>query len=122
MKTVIGVAKFEDVMARSLDRAKKRVRGEHVRSERRIMFEHPEDMVSFMTPHRIRLYRELKERSLSVTDLAKALDRNRSAVSRDVKALRERRLVRLTRTVNPGHGMVTLVSARARRVELRAEL
>jgi predicted transcriptional regulator len=116
------VAKFEDVMARSLDRAKKRVRGEHVRSERRIMFEHPEDMVSFMTPHRIRLYRELKERSLSVTDLAKALDRNRSAVSRDVKALRERRLVRLTRTVNPGHGMVTLVSARARRVELRAEL
>ncbi len=122
MKTVIGVANFEDVMARSLERAKKRVRGERVRPERHIMFEHPEDMVSFMTPHRIRLYRELKERSLSVTDLAKALDRNRSAVSRDVKALRERRLVKLTRAVNPGHGVVTLVSARAKNVELRAQL
>ena len=122
MKTVIGVSNFEDVLARSLERAKKRVRGERVRPERRIMFEHPEHMVSFMTPHRIRLYRELKERSLSVTDLAKALDRNRSAVSRDVKALQERRLVKLTRAVNPGHGMVTLVSARAKQVELRAQL
>ena len=119
MKTIIGVANFEDVMERSLDRAKKRTHGERVRPERRIMFEHPEDMVSFMTPHRIRLYREVKERSLSVTDLAKVLDRNRSAVSRDVKVLRERRLVKLTRTVNPGHGIVTLVTARAKHVELR---
>jgi hypothetical protein len=46
---------------------------------------------------------------------------NRSAVSRDVKALRERRLVMLTRTVNRGHGIVTL-SARAKHVELRAQL
>ena len=34
---------------------------ERVRPERRIMFERAEDMVSFMTPHRIRIYRELKE-------------------------------------------------------------
>lgn len=122
MKTIIGVANFEDVMERSLERAKKRTRGERLRPERRIIFEHPEDMVSFMTPHRIRLYREVKGRSLSVTDLAKALDRNRSAVSRDVKALRERRLVKLTKAVNPGHGSVTLVSARAKNVELRAQL
>ena len=122
MKTIIGVASFEGMMERSLDRAKKRTQGERVRPERRIMFEHPEDMVSFLTPHRIRLYREVKERPLSVTDLAKALDRNRSAVSRDVKALQEQRLVKLTRTVNPGHGMVTVVSARAKHVELRAHL
>ena len=122
MKTIIGVVNFENMMERSLERAQKRTRGERVRPERRIMFEHPEDMVSFMTPHRIRLYREVKERPLSVTDLAKALERNRSAVSRDIKALRERRLVKLTSTVNPGHGRVTLVSARAKRVELRAEL
>ena len=109
-------------MAQSLERARKRNRGERVRPERRIVFEHPEDMVSFMTPHRIRLYREVKIRPLSVTDLAKALDRNRSAVSRDVKALRERRLVKLTKTVNPGHGQVTIVSARAKNVELRAQL
>ena len=113
MKTVIGVANFEGVMARSMERATKRTRGERVRPERRIMFEHPEDMVSFMTPHRIRLYREVKARSLSVTDLAKALDRNRSAVSRDIKALRERRLIKLTKTV---------VSARSKNVELRARL
>ena len=122
MKTIIGVANFEDLMARSLQRAKKRTRGERVRPERRIMFEHPEDMVAFMTPHRIRLYREVKTRPLSVTDLAKALDRKRSAVSRDVKILRERRLVKLTRTVNPGHGRVTIVSARAKNIELRAQL
>lgn len=122
MKTIIGVANFEEMMERSLHRAEKRTRGERVRPERRILFEHPEDMVAFMTPHRIRLYREVKDRALSVTDLARALDRNRSAVSRDIKVLRERRLVKLTKTVNPGHGLVTLVSARAKNVELRAQL
>ena len=122
MKTIIDVANFEDLMMRSLELAEKRTRGERVRPERRIIFEHPEDMVSFMTPHRIRLYREIKTRPLSVTDLAKALDRNRSAVSRDVKVLRERRLVKLTKTVNPGHGMVTVVSARAKNIELRGQL
>ena len=122
MKTVIGVANLEDVMNRSLARAMKRSQGEALRPERHILFEHAEDMVSFMTPHRIRLYREVKDRALSVTDLARALDRDRSAVSRDVKALRERRLVKLTKTVNPGHGLVTLVSARAKNIQLRASL
>ena len=122
MKTIIGVANFEEMLERSLDRAEKRTRGERVVPERRIMFEHPEDMIALMTPHRIRLYREVKDRALSVTDLAKALDRNRSAVSRDVKVLWERRLVKLTRMVNPGHGVVTLVSARSKHVELRARL
>lgn len=122
MKTIVGVANFEDMMERSLDRAKKRARGERVRPERRILFEHPEDMLALLTAHRIRLFREVKERPLSVTDLAKALDRNRSAVSRDVKVLRERRLLKVTKTVNPGHGVVTLVSARSKRVELRAQL
>jgi predicted transcriptional regulator len=122
MKTTVGVADFAAVMNRSLDRANRRTRGERVRPERRILFERPEDMVAFMTPHRIRLYREVKERPLSVTDLAKALDRNRSAVSRDVKALRERRLIKLTKTANPGHGQVTLVSARSKHIELRASL
>ena len=122
MKTVIGVSSFDEVMNRSLARAKQRMLGETVRPEHHILFEHPEDMVSFMTPQRIRLYREVKERALSVTDLAKALDRNRSAVSRDVKALRERRLVKLTKIVNPGHGLVTLVSARAKNIQLRASI
>lgn len=122
MKTVIGVSNFDEVMERSLARAQKRTIGEILRPERHILFERPEDMVSFLTPHRIRLYREVKERALSVTDLAKALERNRSAVSRDVKVLRERRLVKLTKTVNPGHGLVTLVSARAKNIQLRASL
>ena len=52
MKTIIGVAGFKGMMERSLDRAKKRYLGERVRPERRIMFEHPEDVVSFLTPHR----------------------------------------------------------------------
>ena len=88
--------------------------------ERRILFEQPEDMVSFMTPHRIRFYLEVKERPLSVTDLAQALDRNRWAVSRDIRALRERRLIKLTKTANPGHGLV--VSVRAKNAELSAQL
>src|SRR5947209_20437795 len=93
MKTIIGVAAFEDVMQRSLDRANKRNRGERIRPERRIVFEHLADMVAFMTPHRIRLYRQVKERPLSVVAVANALERYRSAVTRVTTALRAGRAV-----------------------------
>ena len=98
MRTVVGVANLDEVVSRSLARARRRAEGETVRPERHILFEHAEDMVTLMTPHRIRLYSEVKERALSVTDLARALDRDRSAVSRNVKALQELRLIKLTRS------------------------
>ncbi len=122
MKTVIGVESFEQMKARMLERAAKMDRGERLRPERRISFESAEDMLACMTPQRIRLLQKAREEALSVTDLARALGRDRKSVHRDVKALREFNLLAVKKQVNPGHGVVQMVRARSKRMELRASL
>ncbi len=122
MKTVIGVESFDEVMNRSVDRAAKLGRGEPVRAERRVTFESAEDLVAYLTPQRLRLIRKVRERPLSISALAASLERDRGAVSRDVRALRTAGLVRVKKAVNPGHGAVQLVQARAKTLQVRATI
>lgn len=122
MKTIIGVESFDEVMNRSADRAAKLGRGEIVRAERRVTFETAEDLVAYLTPQRLRLIRMVRERPLSISALAASLERDRGAVSRDVRALRTAGLIRVKKAVNPGHGAVQLVQARAKTLEVRATI
>lgn len=122
MKTIIGVESFEKVMNRSAERAAKLGRGEAVPAERRVSFETAEDLVAYLTPQRLRLIRMVRERPLSISALAASLDRDRGAVSRDVRALRTAGLIKVKKAVNPGHGAVQLVQARATSLELRATI
>jgi predicted transcriptional regulator len=122
MKTLIGVESFDEVMNRSISRADKISRGEPVRAERRVIFETAEDMMAYLTPQRLRLIRMVREHPLSISALAASLERNRGAVTRDVKALRTAGLVSVKRAINPGHGSVQLVQARAKTLELRATI
>ena len=122
MKTVIGVESFDEVTNRSLDRADKLSREESVRAERRVTFETAEDMIAYLTPQRLRLIRMVRERPLSISALAISLQRDRGAVTRDVQALRTAGLLRVKKAVNPGHGAVQLVQARAKTLEVRATI
>ena len=122
MKTVIGVESFDDVTDRSLVHAHKLSLGESVRAERRVTFETAEDMIAYLTPQRLRLIRMVREQPLSISALATSLRRDRGAVTRDVKALRTAGLLRVKKAVNPGHGTVQLVQARAKTLEVRATI
>jgi predicted transcriptional regulator len=122
MRTVVGVESFEGMVARKRARAASLSDGTPVRAERRVMFDCAEDLLACMTPQRIRLVRTVRDHPLSLTDLAAALQRDRKSVHRDVAALRDAGLVVLKRQVNPGHGIVQMVQARGKRLELRAEL
>lgn len=122
MKTIVAVEDFEAARVRSLERARKLDRKEHVDTERRISFEHPEDMASFLTGRRIGVLRAAMERPRSVTELAADLRRNRPAVFRDVRALKEVGLIQLRKEPNPGHGQVQIVSAAAKVFEFRYQL
>ena len=122
MRTIIGVESFDDVMNRSADRAAKLSHGEAVRAERRVTFESAEDLISYLTPQRLRLIRKVREQPLSITALAASLERDRGAVSRDVQALRTAGLIRVKKGINPGHGSVQLVQARGKSLELRATI
>lgn len=122
MKTVIAVEGFEAMRKRSLERARRLDRREHVEAERRISFEHPEDMASFLSSRRLNVLRAAMEQPRSVTELAAALKRNRPAVSRDVRALKQVGLIELNKQSNPGHGQVQIVRASARKFEFRFQL
>ena len=107
---------------RSLERARRFDKKEHVESERRIFFEHPEDMASFLTGRRLEVLRAAMKQPRSITELAIALKRNRPAISRDVRALSEVGLIQLNKQINPGHGQVQIVRASAKSFDFRYQL
>ncbi len=113
---------FEGFVERSNARAARRVRGERVDEERIITFADAADLMECLSPARVRLFQAAKERSLSVSDLARELGRNRSAVTRDVNKLRKYGLIELRECVNPGHGRVKIVHPIAARVNMHVAL
>ncbi len=122
MKTIIAVDSFKAMRERSLERARRFDKKEHVESERRIFFEHPEDMASFLTGRRLEVLRAAMKQPRSITELAIALKRNRPAISRDVRALSEVGLIQLNKQINPGHGQVQIVRASAKSFDFRYQL
>ena len=122
MKTTVTVESFDEMVERKLERARKLDRLEHVLAERRITFETPEDMASFLTANRVSLLKAAIQKPRSVTELAEALQRNRTAVSRDVRALKEKGMLKLAKQPNPGHGQIQVVHAAAKHFNLRADI
>ena len=121
MKLEIRVESFEETAARSLARARKLDKREHVEPEMSLTFETIDDLLECFTRERVRLCEVARQEPRSVTALADALGRNRRAVTRDVKRLAELGLLRLRKEVNPGHGQVTMVESAADRFDLRLE-
>jgi len=113
MKTVIGIETFDEMKARKSARAARLARGERIRPERRITFENSADLLACITPRRIRLIEAARQAPQSVSDLARTLNRHRSAVHRDVTALAKHGMVAVRRRNNPGHGQVQIVTATA---------
>lgn len=122
MKTIVTVESFDEMAERKLARARKLDTREHVTAERRITFEAPEDMAAFLTANRMTLLKAAIQKPRSVTELAEALHRNRTAVSRDVRALRDKGMLKLRKQPNPGHGQIQVVHASAKRFDFRAQV
>jgi predicted transcriptional regulator len=119
MKTKIFHDGFEGHVRRSLERAAKMERGEHLDAERIFTFADPLDLFECLTAQRVRLYKVAREKRLSISALAVELGRNRGSVTRDVNKLKKFGLLRLRAQVNPGHGVVQIVEPVAQKVEMR---
>ena len=122
MKAIVAVENFEDLRVRKLARARKLDQQKAIPAERRITFESPAEMLSCMTPQRIRLWEAAREQPRSMSELATALHRDRKAVHRDIQALHSAGLLILRKQANPGHGQMQVVEAVAQNVELRVRL
>lgn len=122
MKLTMYSDGLEGFRKRSLERARKLDRGEKLRPEKIIAFETPIEMSKVLTPERVRLYRAVKQKETSVTDLAQGLNRHRSSVSRDVRLLERKGLLTTHEASNPGHGRIKMVTTPVKKLLLVAEL
>jgi predicted transcriptional regulator len=87
-----------------------------------ISFVDMESLLHVLTTKRVSLLREIKESAGSISDLARKLKRDRSAVTRDVQLLENYGVVQVTVKPLPGHGTQKWVTPVAREIRLTANL
>src|SRR3569832_1398704 len=80
------------------------------------------DFISEMTPKRVELLRQAIKKTRSISELADALHREQSAVSKDVARLTKLGQVRLEEVSNAGHGRKKMVVPVAVSISIRASL
>ncbi len=120
MKTVIRTGNVEGFFKRGRNVARLADQGKTIPAERIIAYEDPEDLARILTSAKIALFRAIKERPGSITDIASRLQRDRSAVKRDIDDLEQAGLVSVEEKPHPGHGRLKEVRAAADRVVLEA--
>ncbi len=121
MKTVIKTGSVEGFFRRGRVIARLADQGKPIPAERVVTYEDPEDLARILTTAKIALFRAIKERPGSITDLAARLKRDRSAVKRDIDDLEQAGLVCVEDKPHPGHGRLKEVRAAADRIVLEAE-
>lgn len=103
-------------LARSLDK------GEPIPVENIITFEDPEDILELVTAARIDLFKAVKEEPGSIAEVARRLQRDRSAVKRDVDILAAAGLIQVEIRPFHGHGRMKFVKAVADSFQLTAQV
>ena len=120
LKVSTGTA--EAFFERSLTRARKLDRGEKLAAEIRLTFEDPADLLRVLTTQRVRVLHAVLKKPAPVSDLAIVLDRDRTAVKRDVKILTSAGLLKVREEANPGHGRRKIVEPLASKFQLIATI
>lgn len=102
---------MDDFFRRGRETAQALDSGRPVPGTLRITFERPEDLVLFMTPGRLALFRAVRERAGTIADFSVRLTRSRASLSKDLRLLEAAGLVTLSRVATPGHGRSRLVAS-----------
>jgi predicted transcriptional regulator len=121
-KLVVHTDGFEGYKERALARARRLDRKELLEPEVSITFDNPILMARVLTVQRLRLFQQVRKKAASISELAKTLKRDASAVRKDVLKLESVRMVETTEEINPGHGKVKIVSPVAKEYRLTAVL
>ena len=104
-------------LAKRLDRGK-RIKAREITAT--ITFEAVGDLVHALSPARLELIQAVKNEPGSITGLARRLNRDRSAVTRDVELLRQLGILEVEDRPEPGHHRQKWVSPRAPVMKLEA--
>ena len=87
--------------------------GQPMPEERTVSFEDPADLLRLLTASRLEVFRSVKGEPGSITVIAGRLQRDRSAVKRDVDQLALVGLVTIETKPLPGHGHMKEIRAAA---------
>ena len=87
--------------------------GQPMPEERTVSFEDPADLLRLLTASRLEVFRSVKGEPGSITVIAGRLQRDRSAVKRDVDQLAQVGLVTIEIKPLPGHGHMKEIRAAA---------
>ncbi|CAG9213238.1 Transcriptional regulator [Paraburkholderia sabiae] len=121
-KLRVGPGAAEDFFAQASRVSRAADRGEPIAETFSMTFEDPEDVAQILTRARIGVFLAVKAEPASITAIASRLHRDRSAVKRDVDALRDAGLVTVETVTNAGHGTRKIIRATATRVDLRVSI
>jgi len=97
-------------------------RGLPIPRSRVVAFDDVAGLLQVLTAKRVLLLREVKENPGSISELAKRLKRDRSAVTRDVHLLEQHGVLHVTEKPLPGHGRQKWITPVAQNIQLIASL
>lgn len=121
-KTEIRVEPAEAFFERGRKLARLADRGGRIPPSFVVAFDDVESLLQVLTTKRVLLLRQVRTAPGSITDLARKLNRDRSAVTRDVQALERVGVLRVTEKPLPGHGKQKWIASVARDIHLTAQL
>ena len=121
-KTEIRVEPVGKFFARGRKLAALADRGDPIPPSRVVAFDDVESLLHVLTEKRVLLLKQVKETPASISDLARKLKRDRSAVTRDVQVLERFGVLQVTEKPLPGHGRQKWVKPVGREIRLTAHL
>ena len=121
-KVEIRVERAEAFFERGRKLARMADRHQPIPQSSVVSFEDIESLLHVLTQKRVLLLRQVKETPASISDLAKKLKRDRSAVTRDVQILERFGVLEVTEKPLPGHGKQKWITPVAREIQLIAQL
>jgi predicted transcriptional regulator len=121
-KSEIRAERVDSFFERGRKLAKAADRGDAIPSSRVVAFEDVESLLHVLTEKRVLLLRQVNETPTSISVLAKKLNRDRSAVTRDVQVLERFGVLQVTEKPLPGHGRQKWITPLAGEIHLTAVL
>ncbi len=121
-KVSIQTGDVAGFFARAKEAARKADQGRAFGEKVTLSFEDPQRMFTVLSESRRRLMLEIMDEPKTINDLTSRLQRNRSAITKDLGLLEKVGLVVSSRQANPGHGIQKMVRAIAPKIEMVATL
>ena len=120
MNTTVKIGTEVDFFRRGRELAKRADARQKLVAKRVITFEDPAALLKLFTPARVALFGVVKEHPGSISDISARLDRDRSAVKRDIDEMAKAGLFTIEVKVHPGHGQKKEIRAVANQINLCA--